>query len=99
MVPSFSKVIPRSQYVPIMIQQPCPGALKGYWDDPVNQVALGKVKTHFLAFFDWDEQDYRDVQYYHVLNASFNEQPHLVGREALIERQCVKVFLVDQDLG
>jgi hypothetical protein len=28
-------------------------------------VALGEVEMHFLAFFDWDQMNYRDLQYYH----------------------------------
>ena len=47
---------------------------------------------NFTAFFDWCAVDYRDLQYYRVEIAGFDEQPHLVGREALIERQYVRVF-------
>jgi hypothetical protein len=51
---------------------------------------------HFFSFFDWNQLDYRDFQYYHVLIAAFDEQPHLVGREALIERHYVHVFLAEE---
>jgi hypothetical protein len=37
--------------------------------------------------------------YCHVLIAAFDEQPHLVGREALIQRQYVHVFLAEEQTG
>jgi hypothetical protein len=79
-----------------MIQRPCPETGNGYWDDPVDQVSAGKVEMHFLAFFDWNQLDYRDLTYYRVRIAALNEQPHLVGREALIDRQYVSVFFADE---
>ncbi len=53
----------------------------------------------FLAFFDWNQLDYRDLQYYHVSIAIFDKHPHLVGREALIERQHARVFLLETQGG
>jgi len=93
-IPFFS-VTPVSSTVPIMIQCPRPEAPKGYWDDPIDRVSAGEVEMHFVSFFDWNQLDYRDLQYYNVSIAGFDEQPHLVGREALIERQYVRVLLVD----
>jgi hypothetical protein len=89
-------VNPSSQTTPILIQCPRPGAPRGYWDDPVKEVSVGKVDMHFLTFFDWNQLDYRDFQYYRVQIAAFDEQPHLVGREALIERHSVRVMLADE---
>jgi hypothetical protein len=49
----FFQVSPSSPSIPIMIQCPRPNAPRGYWDDPVDQVAAGKIEMHFLGFFDW----------------------------------------------
>jgi hypothetical protein len=76
-----------------MIARPTRESPRGLWDDPVNRVTAEQVEMHFLEFFDWNRLDYRDFQYYRVWIAGFNEQPHLVGREALMERQYVSVFL------
>jgi hypothetical protein len=81
---------------PILIQCPRPEAPTGYWDDPVKTVSAGKVEMHFRTFFDWNQLDYRDFQYYRVQITAFDDQPHLVGREALIERLHVKVLLADE---
>jgi hypothetical protein len=89
----FFRISPQGYGAPIMIQCPRQGDSAGYWDDPVKSVFSGKVGMHFLSLFDWDQMSYRDLQYYRVLIAGFDEQPHLVGREALIDRNCVKVLL------
>ncbi len=89
----FLQVDPASPAVPIMIQRE--GA-RGYWDDPVDRVERGKVEMHFIGTFDWNQMDYRDLQCYRVSIAAFEEHPHLVGREALVERQYVKVFMPEQ---
>jgi|SRR5579859_4306797 len=95
-IPLF-QVAPRGSMAPILIQCPRPYAPTGYWDDPVDRVGAGKVEMHFISFFDWNKLDYRDFQYYNVRIAAFDEHPHLVGREALIDRQYVKVTLADED--
>ena len=93
----FFRVHPSSPYgCPIMIQRPRPEKPRGYWDDPVDRVPAENVEMHFLGFFDWNKLDYRDLQYYHVSIAGFGEHPHLVGREALIDRQYVSVVLVEE---
>ncbi|MGP0074657.1 MAG: hypothetical protein ACLPWF_22325 [Bryobacteraceae bacterium] len=68
----------------------------GLWDDPVNRVGIEEVTMNFVAFFDWNQRDYRDLQYYKVRIARFDNQPHLVGREALLERQYASVFYVSE---
>jgi hypothetical protein len=77
----FLSVTPSSPSVPIMIQCPRPEAPSGCWDDPIDRVTPA-VEMHFLQFFDWNQFDYRDLQYYRVSIAHFEKQPHLVGREA-----------------
>lgn len=93
----FFRVSPSSPSVPIMIQSPRPDAQLGYWDDPVDRVPQDNVEMHFMEFFDWNPLDYRDLKYYRVLIAGFHEQPHLVGRQALIERQHVNLFVLDEE--
>jgi hypothetical protein len=88
----FFEVAPFTTSVPIMIACPRPGVPNGMWDDPVDRVGMKQARMNFIAFFDWDANDYRDLQYYRVKIAGFDEQPHLVGREALIERQYARVF-------
>jgi hypothetical protein len=92
----FLHVMPSSQTIPIMIQNPRSDRSRGYWDHPVNQISKGEAELHFLDFFDWDRMDYLDFHYYRVQIARFNTQPELVGREALIERHSALVLLVDQ---
>ena len=92
---NFFRVSPSSPSVPFLIQRPRPEAPAGYWDDPIDRVSAGKVDMRFLGFFDWDKLDYRDLEYYRVWIAAFDDQPHLVGREALIERQYVSVLLIE----
>jgi hypothetical protein len=89
---SFLSVTASSPSVPIMIQCPRPEKPIGYWDDPIDRLTPG-VEMHFLSFFDWNELDYRDLQYYRVSIARFDEHPHLIGREALISRHYAKVSL------
>jgi hypothetical protein len=88
-IPSF-QVVPASQAIPIMIQRS--PTETGYWDDPVKQVSLGKVEMHFIDFFDWNQMAVLDYRYYRVSIRRFEEHPHLVGREALIETHCAKVI-------
>ncbi len=76
-----------------MIQYPRPGARTGYWDDPVNTIKPGQAELLFIAYFDWNEMDYIDLRYYRAKIASFDAEPQLVGREALIERQHAAIHL------
>jgi hypothetical protein len=77
---------------PILIQSGDPERM-GCWDDPVNRVNPNEAELQFLEFSDWNSRDYIDLKYYRVKVASFCPQPQVVGREALIERQYVKVHL------
>ncbi len=76
-----------------MIEQPRKGDRNHYWDDPVNQIKASDAELHFLDYFDWDMMAYTDFQYYRVRIASFISQPHLVGRDALIEHHHAKIFV------
>ena len=86
-IPFFHAVPSVVHGTPIMIQNPRPGAPTGYWDDPVKLVKPEQAELLFIAYFDWNQMDYIDLQYYRVRIASFDGHSELVGREALIERQ------------
>lgn len=89
------RVIPAgSAPVPIMIHQPREGDRNRYWDDPISQISGSEAELHFIDYFDWNEMDYIDFQYYRVRIAAFPTQPHLVGREALLDHRYARVFVV-----
>lgn len=81
-----------STTVPIMIQRPRGEGQAGYWDDPVKEIKASDAKLVFIDYFDWNEMGYIDFQYYKVRIVSFGSQPHLVGREALLEHQYANVI-------
>jgi hypothetical protein len=91
----FLQIVPSSESVPIMIQNPRPGRPSGYWDHPVKEITTGEAELHFLEYFDGNRLDYLDFRYYKVQIARFNARPELVGREALIDRQYALVHLVE----
>ena len=91
----FFRIIPRSQ-VPIMIQNPRPGAATGYWDHPVNSIKPEQAELLFIAYFDWNRMDYADLRYYRAKIVSFGAQPELAGRDALIDREYAAIHLVDE---
>ncbi len=81
-----------AEITPIMIHNPREGDRNRYWDDPVKQIRSADAELHFLDYFDWDDMASADFQYYRVRVGSFPAQPHLVGREALIEHKNADVF-------
>jgi hypothetical protein len=93
----FFRIVPSHVHgVPIMIQDPRPGAPTGYRDDPVNLLRPGEAELRFISYFDWNQMDYIDLRYYRVKIASFDAHSALVGREALIERDNAAIHLVDE---
>jgi len=91
----FFRVIPRG-HVPILIQNPRSGTATGYWDHPVNSIKPEQTKLLFIAYFDWNRMDYADLRYYRVRIASFDAQPELAGRDALIDREYAAIHLVNE---
>lgn len=81
---------------PVMIQNPRPGAPRGYWDHPTNWVKPEEAELLFISYFDWNLMDYIDLQYYLVKIAGFDNHPELIGREALIERRNATVHHVGE---
>ena len=91
----FFQVVP-SCNAPIMIQNPRSEREKGYWDHPADRIKPGEAELLFLAYFDWNELDYRDLRYYRVKIARFDNHTELVGREALIDRQHATVHVTNE---
>src|SRR5262249_35210292 len=89
------RVVPNSFRIPIMIRKPREGEQRhtNYWDDPVKEIKSGEAELHFVDYFDWNPIDHNDFQYYRVGIAAFPSQPHLVGREALVQHLHGKVFV------
>jgi hypothetical protein len=77
---------------PLMIQNPRGPRMTGYWDDPVNRISANTSEMHFIDFFDWSKMAVRDFHYYRVIITRFDEHPHLIGREALMETQYANVL-------
>jgi hypothetical protein len=73
-----------AELVPIMINRPSQDGNK-YWDDPVGQIGQEGVKLLLIDYFDWDQMGFIDFQYYRVKVIGFEQHPHLVGREALLD--------------
>jgi hypothetical protein len=85
------KVIPNSSTeIPIMINRLIPAS--GYWDHPVRSVNASDVDLAFIAFFDWDAYNKKDMRYYRVRIVDCKSQMDLIGRDALIETFYADVF-------
>jgi hypothetical protein len=88
------RVVPRSsERIPIMIERPREGDANRYWDDPVGEVSASEAEFEFADYFDCNEMACADFQYYRVRVLAFASQPHLVGRQALIEHRHAGVFV------
>jgi hypothetical protein len=95
-IPFFHVVPASGESVPVMISNPREGR-NCYWDDPVNRIRREDATLCFIDHFDWNRMDYIDLQYYRVRIADFPGQPHLVGRDALLEVRNANVLLVDAE--
>src|SRR3990172_1583586 len=80
----FLRLVPRGDPVPIMINRPSEDGNR-YWDDPIRRLGCKGLTLLFVDYFDWDQRGYIDLQYYRVKIAASDEQPQIVGREALVE--------------
>src|SRR5205814_4558802 len=63
---TFLRVVPSSDSVPIMIQNPRPDRPRGYWEHPLNRIGPCEAEMHFHGYFDWNRLDYADFRYYQV---------------------------------
>lgn len=51
------------------------------------------IELHFRGYFDWDQEGYRDWQYYEAVITEYPAMPELRGARMLIEVMYAKVFL------
>ncbi len=93
---SFLRVVPRPELIRcnIMISRSRDDSPNGawYWDDPIKFIKDDKPDLRFIEYFDWDAENFRDYQYIRTRITAFESQPHLVGRDALIEPLNVLVY-------
>ncbi len=87
----FLHVVPSPGRSPIMIQNPRGPLQSGYWDDPVREIESEGSEMHLIDFFDWDRMAVVDFRYYRVSIVRFDQNSHLIGREALIETQYARI--------
>ncbi len=80
--------------VPVMIHRPREGDHNWYWDDPVDRLRPSDAELHFMDYFDWDDMNYAEFRYYRVCIVDFPLQPHLAGRQALLEHHLARVYVV-----
>lgn len=89
----FLRVVPLDcGEIPISIERPSSDGNK-YWDDPVTRVMASDIDLRFIAYFDWNELDFRDLKFYRCRIVAFPRNPHLVGRDALLEVSYGNVLL------
>lgn len=79
-----------------MIQNPRGPGQTGCWDDPVKEIPKNGIEMLFIEFFDWNRMAVQDFHYYRVRIAKFDQHPHLVGREALIETHYARVLFASE---
>jgi hypothetical protein len=91
----FLHIVPVAPTVPIMINRPSHDRNK-YWDDPVRDVSQRGSDLLFIDYFDWDNIGFIDFQYYRVAIAGFDGQPHLAGRQALLDVHNAQVFFQEE---
>jgi hypothetical protein len=68
----------------------------GYWDDPIKEFS-NQAHLNFVSFFNWGQLDDRDNGLVLVEVAKWDEQPHTVGKRALVERVYVVFCLASVD--
>jgi hypothetical protein len=54
------------------------------------------IDMPLIEFFVWNRMAVQDFRCYRVAIARFDEHPHLVGREALIETHHASVFFASE---
>ncbi len=91
----FIRIVPRSDEVPVMINRSADRG-SGYWDDPVKRVKQSEIDLRLIGFFDWDSYGYIDLRYFRSRIVSFTTNPHLVGRDTLLEVGHARVYF-DED--
>lgn len=90
----FLKVIPVvDTSIPINIARE--RTYTGYWDYPLECVKSDEVDMRLIDLFDFDLLGFRDFQYYRVQIVSSSLSQELIGRDALISCNHVKINFDD----
>lgn len=63
----------------------------GYWDYPISIIKSDEVDMRFIDFFDFDLLGFRDFQYCRVRIVGSNLNADLVGRDALLFCNHIKI--------
>lgn len=92
---SIFRVVPSVESgVPIYINRDVP--CTGYWDYPLNIIKPLDVDLRFIDFFDFDRKGFRDFQYCRVRIVGSNTYPEIIGRDALLESNNVKIIFEEE---
>ncbi len=86
MLPAVRVELRHGDRAPVMLNRETDS---GYWDHPIREVTRD-AKLNFIAFFDWDQLDYRDNRYVRVRVESWPSQKNAEGKDELIESQYVR---------
>ena len=79
--------------VPLRINRDVPP--KGYWDYPFEMIKPSDADLRFIDYFDFDRLGSCHFQYCRVRIVSSERYPELIGRDALLENDKMKIMLVD----
>lgn len=63
-----------------------------YWDDPTSTLDANGLRLKLIGDFDWDDFSARTLQYLRVRIEASRQHAHLVGREALVEPNDVRLL-------
>lgn len=91
----FFRVVPCAESgVPIYINRDVP--CTGYWDYPLNIIKPSDVDMRFVDFFDFNLKGFRDFQYCRVRIVGSNTYSEIIGRDALLESNNVKIIFDEE---
>jgi len=93
---SIFRVVPSAESgVPIYINRDVP--CTGYWDYPLSIIKPSDVDLRFIDFFDFDRKGFRDFQYCRVRIVGSDTYPEIIGRDALLESNNVKIIFEEEE--
>ncbi len=69
--------------------------VSNYWDYPLSIIKSNEADMRFIDFFDFNLLGSRDFQYCRVRIVASNVNPDIVGHDALIDCNKIKVYFDD----
>lgn len=88
---NFLVVVPSAKSgVPILVNRD--SRRSGYWDYPVDFVIPSEVELRFIDCYDFGQYQFRDFEYYAVRIVNSTKHKDIIGRDALIEPTCAKIY-------